>query len=606
MKLKSITIEGMHNVSKKTYDLSQLNYLHGPNGAGKSTVLEAIQFGLLGYVPSTGKTNVIQHANGKVLSVTLKIDNNGEDVTISRTLANVGKSTTSDVSITPEGFDIAAVINELELPIFNFDEFKGMTANKLKDWFIQFLGNSGGNIDWEEELSNSVQDIAYDGKADVIKEFIPESSDKPALEVVREVNAKVKESLSFAKELEKRATNTVQSLVHYDDVASDLDTDALESELSELDELKSSLIRYDAVNASNEHVHKALTNYEIYKATNVNEDDEYIKLKSQAEELKQKAADSIYDIDSDIVDEVNQLRHKYTETKYSTINSAVCPFTKQECETAGKYVEESQAKLKAVEDELNAAEAKLTEEQLKEQEAMKTANEYKGQLNDAIEKMNQLVTAYKEKAMLESKLTDCDAVPPTTMTVDEIDAKISALRGTIQKANANKIYDKMIDEETKKSFAQQMEIQIYKAWDKLTGPNGLQTKLMTEPFEKFAADIDKYLKVTLGNKVTAHFNLSEKANSFSFGIMRDDEYVAFDLLSSGEKCLFTLALMMCIVSRSETDLKLILVDDLFDHLDDKNIDKLFDALEKVKDIQFVLAGVKECNSKNKDNIVINI
>ena len=52
MRIKSVHIQGMHNVEDKTYQLSNATYFYGENGAGKSTVLQAIQLALLGYIPS--------------------------------------------------------------------------------------------------------------------------------------------------------------------------------------------------------------------------------------------------------------------------------------------------------------------------------------------------------------------------------------------------------------------------------------------------------------------------------------------------------------------------------------------------------------------------
>ena len=43
MKIKSVLIEGMHNVDKKLYNFDGSTYFHGLNGSGKSTVLQAVQ-----------------------------------------------------------------------------------------------------------------------------------------------------------------------------------------------------------------------------------------------------------------------------------------------------------------------------------------------------------------------------------------------------------------------------------------------------------------------------------------------------------------------------------------------------------------------------------
>ena len=96
--------------------------------------------------------------------------------------------------------------------------------------------------------------------------------------------------------------------------------------------------------------------------------------------------------------------------------------------------------------------------------------------------------------------------------------------------------------------------------------------------------------------LTAQFNISNKANSFSFGLMRNGIYIPYDLLSSGEKCLYTLALMICITNRSKSPLKLLLLDDAFDHLDPQTIENTFTTLKNIPDIQFIFAGVQMCQS----------
>ena len=82
-----------------------------------------------------------------------------------------------------------------------------------------------------------------------------------------------------------------------------------------------------------------------------------------------------------------------------------------------------------------------------------------------------------------------------------------------------------------------------------------------------------YIQTMYGSdSLRAKFNISAKANSFSFGLIREDKYIAYDQLSSGEKCLYTLALMICIADNSKCPLKLLLCDDMFDHLDSKAVE----------------------------------
>ena len=135
MKIKSIYIDGLHNAIAKTYNFNQITYLHGRNGVGKSTILNAIQFALLGYIPGTSKTKtaILRHSKNDSIVVKLVLDDDGKEIKLTRILT----TNINSVSIEPEGYDIASVTADLELPIFNFNEFVGQTANKLKDYFIQ-------------------------------------------------------------------------------------------------------------------------------------------------------------------------------------------------------------------------------------------------------------------------------------------------------------------------------------------------------------------------------------------------------------------------------------------------------------------------------------
>ncbi len=122
------------------------------------------------------------------------------------------------------------------------------------------------------------------------------------------------------------------------------------------------------------------------------------------------------------------------------------------------------------------------------------------------------------------------------------------------------------------------------------------------PFEDFKDSMDKYIPILFKN-AKCSFNLSGKANSFSFGLTRGDRYIPYELLSSGEKCMYMLCMMLCLTYESSSKLKLILVDDLFDHLDDENIEKLFESLYNVEDIQMIFAGVKKVSERFNDNVI---
>ena len=149
MKIKSVQICGMHNVESKTYDFSDMVYLFGRNGAGKSTVMQAIQLAILGYIPGTDKTKtaIFRHANADLMSVSVTFDT-GQTVT--RMFEKSGNTIKS--STVPDNFNPESIMGDLELPVFNFNEFAAMTANKLKDWFINYLPDEDTSVDWSDIL----------------------------------------------------------------------------------------------------------------------------------------------------------------------------------------------------------------------------------------------------------------------------------------------------------------------------------------------------------------------------------------------------------------------------------------------------------------------
>ena len=164
MKVKSVSIEGMRNVKRKVLELDDVTYLYGPNGAGKSTVLNAIQLALLGYIPGTAKSNaaVMAHANCPEMRVSVDLeDETGQEVTVTRTFKKKGSGASSEVTVTPDGVDVDELLGDSKLPIFDWTEFTGLTSNKMKDWFIQFMPGMNQEVDWKSELSSTTSNLSY-------------------------------------------------------------------------------------------------------------------------------------------------------------------------------------------------------------------------------------------------------------------------------------------------------------------------------------------------------------------------------------------------------------------------------------------------------------
>lgn len=606
MKLKSIVIEGMHNVAEKTYVFdSNLSYLFGKNGAGKTTALEAIQLALLGYIPGQNKTNaaIFRHAKSKAMVVTANlVAADGQNIQIVRSWIASGSSVATSVTVTPEGYNLEQIIGELELPIYNFNEFVNMTANKLKEWFIQFLPNSGDALDWESKLTEALGDMQVldetllPGLLDEISSIA--GTGMSGVELVQAVNTAIKSRISFNKGQADRLTSTVQSLIYYDDGDASLDVESLKAEASHLTTLRMELSKYSGALAAKEQALAALNSLET-SAPSLEEDEEYKSLCARVSELSAEI-----ETESAKYQEVNAniavLKSNISSKSQLAVGNGVCPYTKSQCESIVKMIDDVKSEVV----ELNTKLEKLAAEGQEYLGKVNAANAEKSQANLRI---STIANIYQRRAELAAQIESFNLVEPTSKTDEELAAEIQNIQDKITKAEANKRYNEFTETLTAQKYVIESATAALKIWEKLTGANGLQTELMVKPFESLADEMTKFLTVVFNNPaVVAKFNLSEKANSFSFGLERDGKYIPFDLLSSGEKCLYTIALMMCLTSKSSSPLKLILIDDLLDHLDDENAKALFESLSRTDEVQFILAGVKECKADNASALVIEV
>ena len=626
MRIKSITIEGMHNVENKIYKFSDLTYLYGSNGAGKSTVMQAIQLALLGYIPGTAKTKteLFRHANDKEMSVTLLLDADGENVVINRTWSGTASSVNSTVTITPNGFDLSAIISELELPIFNFNDFVGMSANKLKDWFIEFLPLADTEISWPTVLrENLVKSGITKVDEDFIYNTVKEIKDfgLSGIDEIRKANEYFKEALSFKKKEAERHQSTIQSLVFYDD----LDKSVNEADVRvQIDDYKrKQKVKDEAVARMKQYesAKKQLDAFSDCRYERAEDDPQYAEITHIIEQFEERYKDQVnisntlsdkvtdYNDTIAIIQEVNITLKANKNTILSIIDSkGICPFTSESCKTIeskmGSYYEElrdydakiteNESKIETIKSEIS----KICEESAQLSEAMKKAN---SNIALAKEDKEKLCYRYEKFNLLKSTIGPEPIIPDEDV---DFDALISEQQELLVKIEANKKYNELISSMTNEKFKMEYEISAYNAWIKLTGVNGLQNdESAIKPFMDLADNMNKYISTVFGKDVKTSFNLESKANSFSFGLVRNGKYVPFNLLSSGEKCLYTLALMISLVNTSKSPLKLVMVDDLFDHLDDYNMEKLFAQLQDVKDIQMIFAGVK--NSVD-DSFVVKV
>ena len=595
MKIKSVQIAGMHNVPSKIYDLGDMAYLFGRNGAGKSTVMQAIQFALLGYIPGTDrtKTAMFRHANGKLMSVTLTFDN-GQVVT--RTMEKSGS--TIKMTTLPDSFRPESILGELELPVFNFNEFAAMSANKLKDWFIGFLPDEESAVDWEDLLS--AKPLVFPDDKELLDTTLAHIYEMQGnvLDKVRQFNEYCKAQAGNYKFETTRLESTLRSLVFYDDCSGGMKLAEIQEQIREkgiqLDVAKSQQALYYAnlQNVERLEVIRRETGFSTAEEMGVRLDELGAELRS----LTEQETELTLDIQA-VEQAVTENKLKYDSNKQVIDGNGICPYTNTECVSIKEYISKLISENAQLYDKQNACRNDIN----KKRETLCSINTKKAAVKQEADSLGEKMAAY---AAISISLNHIDEAGDPAVEVQRLSDEIQALRETEKHLIANEQYEKLKDTVSTDLYKAQHMLDIYKGWEKITGVNALQSQLMILPFQRFGEKISVYLRQFFNSDVTAEFFVGEKSNSFSFGI-NNGKYIEYDLLSSGEKCLYTLSLLLAITESSEAPLKLVLVDDLLDHLDPDRIKDCFSTLYN-STIQTVIAGVQKCEHEQAEQFVINV
>lgn len=617
LKIKSVTIKGMHNVELKHYDIDDITYFNGPNGSGKSTVLQAIQYALLGYIPGTNKrtSSIFEHANSDMLSVKLILDDDGTLISIERSMRESlnKRSVETSLVIDPDTYDIVSIISDIELPIFNFDEFLNMTPNKMKEWFVRFLPKYDVAIDWKSEM---VSYLLSKGITDVNARLVDEAysiiNTINGDDCIKEVNDRLKSELSSMKKEKERLQSTIQSLIYYDDVDDTLDASEIRHEL---DVIKKRIhdndilrAKYQYVKANNDGVDAALAEFSDLKKETFSEDENYKKFLKKLRSTE-KSIQECTDRFEQCVSEQLSIREAITKLE-SEINfkseilegKGVCPYTNVHCNDVSKILDSYREDIEDAESTKASLEQDLNDSKVYAEIEAENRNKLKDSKRDYESMLAYIEKRYKERDSLRTRYLEYPEYDPN-FDVDSENQLVQSLNDTLIKLSANEQYQKMIDRLTSDKFELDTSIEYYKHWVNMTGVNGMQTDTSSKsPFYILGDTMDSYITKFFGESCCSDFGLSEKSNSFSLYLNRDDTIIPFNLLSSGEKCMYSLALMLSLVQLSDCKLKLVLVDDLLDHLDDENIEIMFSTLESVKDIQMIFAGVKKLDKSYVVNV----
>lgn len=603
MRIKSVHIHGMHNVEDKTYQLSNATYFYGENGAGKSTVLQAIQLALLGYIPGYNKTKegIFRHAKCSKMVVELTLD---DDTTIMRSWQRKGRDIVTESSVD----DTSDLLGSIELPILNFSEFAGMTANKLKDWFINFLPDADTAIDWYERLHNAVVGTelttASNSYLDEIEAYANTLSGA-SIQMVRDLNVYLKEQASFKKGELSRIQSTIQSMVMYSDCDNSISIEDLKQRNFELQKQRDALMRSVAEIKSKSKLIAELKSVDV-KINQILDGRSKEDMSSDIDDMTNKIKDYDNQLTRLTLDRMNLIEKQNAMNEFVSGNGT-CPYTKTICGAIQQQVGSYKSQLNDIADQIRNLDNVIPKIQAERNSTASTCRKLNAELTDADKLSNTHDMLVAQIGDIHTSEAAVGVLGTIESTIDELNNQMRHNSDLIAKLTANRLYDSTIDKITTEKYQTEQEIDILKKLVKLTDVNGMQSELTTTPFTAFAECITKHLQGLYHDTDTsAAFYITEKANSFSFGVIRSGTYVQYDLLSSGEKCLFTFAMLMGIIEQSNTKLHMLMIDDMLDHLDDSKVANVFDYIYSQDDVQIILAGVKPCISKHHDNIVITV
>lgn len=628
MKIKSISILGMHNIVgiTKTYKFKDINYIIGNNGAGKSTILQAIQLALLGYIPGTDKrvSEIFTHCASKAMTVDLRLtdddhvtDKSPEKVRILRTWSFKGTKIQSNVTIEPEGFDVDSLVSEIELPIFNFNEFLSLSRNKLKSWFLDFLPEPDCKIDWRQEFETALltaghilADPSY--LDEVLKEGTVGDS---GLSSVQATNVGLHDLLADKKLEVARLEGAVQALIFYDDLEADDYEASREEILRSISDIKKLRDNVAGIKRTSEFNTQIADKIGVAK-TDCVDSAQLAKDKEFIAEYEEQIKDQLIQEEDEAVKEVQDLRYKIgtlqmdIDDRQKIISGkGICPYTQQECDTVSNLIETLKTEIENLKAELADVEEQEAQADANVRAIRKKQFETDAKYGVATQNVDCAAIADLKIAALKKQLIPLSDKELSLLQTDiaQLDEKEQQLQDELAKLEANRSYEEKINEITANKFKAENEMEALKILIKRTDANNMQTEIAQLPFAEFADSMNAVVLELFGEGTRFKINLEARANSFSFGIAKDSAigeiYVPYDLMSSGEKTLLAFAMMVYIVKQSSSALKLVMIDDMLDHLDDTNIISMFEKFADT-DVQIINAGVKRVSDDNVNVIEI--
>lgn len=597
MKVKSILIKNMHNVSSEEIQFQDANYLYGCNGCGKSTVLQAVQLALFGYIPGQSKTNssIFSHCNSNVLSVSavLDVDTIGE-CNVTRTWTKIKDTVTCEAEFNPPELKEYLDTNQIDIPIINFSEFASMSANAVKSWFVDHVISANSTETLRESLNLGTIDYSMCEPEFVSLIDDAVNSEEPTVSGCSNLNKSLKVIRSTIKSRRDGLQSAIRTLV-FDDSIGAVTEDSIETMQSRVQEVDQNIREIERKN-------------EIYdKANNIMN-----KISSYDTTYSQRDVETVSNYEG-IRDSIMSLSSKEAEAqrRYETAKEILVSYVQNHPEPQVTFCEKYnencyRSDCDYYSEYKTVHEPKILELKQIEQNCKQSWDKLAAARQAFIAKSASIESEYKEAArrrstieVLKSEYASLGDIPVSHQSTSDLRCKLEDLQRTLTTMLANLEYTKRSKELSNTKLQLDYEVSILDTLIKRTGVNELQTELAIEPFNALASSVNEFASDYDFKYGTLAFNVSTKANSFSFGLNRDGKFITYDNLSSGERARFAILLQLYLVFNTNSNLNIIVVDDNFDHIDDDHFRDLMEdigILSHKRDIQLILAGVRSLNN----------
>lgn len=613
-KIKSIEITGMHNVDHKKYNLSDFTYFYGLNGSGKSTILQAIQLALLGYIPGSKKTNegIFEHCNCNSMSVKLTLEDNTDTFSISRLYSKSKSGSISKKETIPENIDLDTILGDVQIPIFNFNDFINLTPNKLKEWFINYIpSDSSKDAEYRKEIEKYIFESIEDDKHRnfVISMFHNCMTSSDIIQDISTLNKEIKNEISFQKSNLTRMQNSLQQM--------SLSSDKICRESSvineEIQNLTEEIYQFDTTmrnRAEQDYAKNKLNEY--LKLLELDSVDSLLPLKDKIQHTINQLTIELQSTTKS-ADELESITHE-AESKIKTAHSTlaeyrsiltspetVCPYTNEVC-SSNSIRQVIDTKYERLQKSLSLQENKYSQcvsEQKKYKYCIDSLSKEIADLNRKLDLVIECIQYYEQNKSLLSQNFECS----DRRNVYDINKRLDELKSELQDAYKQEARASIDEDILQQSVDLSNYIEELKLIEKYTGPNGISSDIAKIPFNKLSDDFHFELS-NICNKFIDYrpvFDLNSR--SFRIGIEKEENFVPYTTLSSGEKALYAIALCVTLLKYNTAELNVLIMDDVLDHIDEENmlsLSKYMDSQSNI--IQFIFAGVNEI----KENSLCNI